>query len=275
MARLDADIGLAASANDDLRLPAGTGTLGKAMAVVEAIAAAERPLRFRDLAARIDQPKATLHRQIANLIEEGLVELRGDQTYGLGLRLLKLAARSWGTSQFRLIAEPHLRRLHALTGETVHLGVLRGVEVIYVDKVESQQAVRMHSQIGNASPVYCTGVGKAALSTLADGDVHALMQKISFVRHTPHTLTDADALTRELADIRREGVSYDREEHEPGIHCVAAPIHSVDRRLAAGISVTAPVYRISRAQLEDWREAVVGAADAIMEDMEMRMGPRS
>ena len=253
----------------------GTGTLGKAMAVVDAIAASDTPLRLRDLAERIDQPKATLHRQIANLVEEGLLEQRPDQSYGLGIRLLKLAARSWSASQFRMIAEPHLRHLHALTGETVHLGVLQGLEVIYLDKVESKQAVRMHSQIGNASPVYCTGVGKAALSTLPDEEARAVIARIAFHRHTPATLTDAHALAAEIEAIRAEGISYDREEHETGIHCIAAPIHSADRRFAAGVSVTAPVYRVSLETLRTWRGDVVATARAIMEDMQMRMGPRS
>lgn len=257
------------------KVDGNTGTLGKAMAVVEAIASADTPLRFGDLARQLPQPKATLHRQISNLVEEGLVEARPDNTYGLGVRLLKLAARSWSGSQFRLIAEPHLIQLHKDTGETVHLGILQGVEVIYLDKVESKMSVRMHSQIGNASPCYCTGVGKAALSALPLARAEALASQISFVRHTPHTLTDATALMAELDTIRRTGISYDSEEHEIGIHCIAAPVHSADRALVAGLSVTAPTYRVQREQLDGWAELLLATTSAIMDDMSIRMGPKS
>ena len=136
-----------------------TGTVGKAMAVLEIVARAEEPPRFTDILARSDQPRGTLHRQLSNLVEEGLLSLNRDHTYSLGLRLLMFASRAWAGNQFRAIAEPHLRRLNEATGETVHLGVLRGTEVIYLDKVEGRQAVRMYSQIGNASPAFCTGVG--------------------------------------------------------------------------------------------------------------------
>jgi DNA-binding IclR family transcriptional regulator len=253
----------------------GTGTLGKAMDVLDAVAAAPTPLRFTDLLQKIDQPRGTLHRQISNLVEEGLLSLRGDRSYELGIRLLRLASKAWSDNQFRLVAEPHLRRLHDLTGETVHLGVLSGSEVIYLDKVEGRQVVRMHSQIGNASPTYCTGVGKAALSALSDEALERRIAALRFHLHTPATLPDADALRREIAEIRRSGVAYDREEHEAGIHCVAAPIHSPSRDFVAGVSVTAPAYRIPMAKLRQWEPLVRDCVVAIMEDMASRLGPRS
>jgi hypothetical protein len=144
----------------------GTGTLGKVLSVLETVVTSDRPLRFSDILALSGQPRGTLHRQLSHLVEEGLLTQGRDLCYEPGLRLLKFAYRSWSKNQFRAVAAPHLRRLHEETGETVHLGVLRGTEIIYVDKVESRQTVRMESQIGNASPVYCTGLGKAALSVL-------------------------------------------------------------------------------------------------------------
>jgi len=254
---------------------AGTGTLGKAIDVLEAVAASPEPLRFTDLLKLVDQPRGTLHRQISNLIEEGLLSVRRDNSYELGLTLLKLASRAWSGNQFRAIAEPHLKRLHELTGETVHLGVLKGIEVIYLDKVESRQAVRMYSQIGNASPVYCTGVGKAALSALPDAELEKRLISIVFKRHTETTLPDLAALRAEIGDIRATGLAFDRQEHEAGIHCVAAPIHSRDRDFVAGVSATAPAYRISMEQLTAWGPLVRETAAAIMEDMAARLGPKA
>ncbi len=252
-----------------------TGTLGKAMDVLEIIASSPSPLRFTDLLALSNQPRGTLHRQVMNLIEEGLLSIGRDQTYELGLRLLRFASTSWSRNRFREIAEPVIRKLHDATGETVHLGVLNGSEVIYLDKVESRQTVRMYSQIGNASPTYCTGVGKAALSTLDDAKVRSLLAKVNFRQHTPTTLPNIDALIAELNDIRREGVSYDREEHEPGIHCVAAPISSRDGLLAAGISVTAPAFRVPMRQLKEWSSLVRETARELSDVVDARLSPRS
>ena len=85
-------------------------------------------------------------------MDEGLLDVTPDQSYQLGLRLLQLASKAWSRNEFRQIAEPHLRQLHNKIGETIHLGVLQGINVVYVDKVEANNSLRMHSQIGNASP---------------------------------------------------------------------------------------------------------------------------
>jgi IclR family transcriptional regulator, acetate operon repressor len=252
-----------------------TGTLGKAMDVLDAVAFAPRPMRFTDLLETLSQPRGTLHRQISNLIAEGLLVQRADHCYELGPRLLKLASRAWSGNQFRQIAEPHLSALHEATGETVHLGVLADTEIIYLDKVESRSAVRMHSQVGKASPVYCTGVGKAALSCLPDDRLSRIAHAITYHRFTPTTLAGPEALMAEVADIRKVGLAFDREEHEAGISCVAAPISSRDGRLIAGISVTAPSYRVGMAQLEAWGPLVRRTADSISADITMRMGPRT
>ncbi|MCY0093959.1 IclR family transcriptional regulator [Hoeflea ulvae] len=252
-----------------------TGTLGKAIDVLDIVASAEEPMRFTDILAVSNQPRGTLHRQLSNLVEEGLLSLGRDHSYSVGIRLLKFAAKAWAGNQFRVIAEPHLRILHDLTGETVHLGVLRGNEVIYLDKVESRQAVRMYSQIGNASPVYCTGVGKAGLSALPDAELRAVVATIKFRRFTDSTLVTPEALLSEIEAIRLSGNAYDREEHEPGIRCVAAPIYSADRSFVGGLSVTGPAYRISTDLLESWAVLVRDAARGIMDDMGARLGPRT
>jgi IclR family acetate operon transcriptional repressor len=258
---------IAGPAHDDAQSSGPqTGTLGKAMAVLELVASSQEPPRFTDILARSDQPRGTLHRQLSNLVEEGLLGLNRDHTYSLGLRLLMFASKAWAGNQFRAIAEPHLRRLHEATGETVHLGILRGTEVIYLDKVEGHQSVRMYSQIGNASPAYCTGVGKAALSALPDDKLHELAKAMKFRRFTSTTIVTPEALIAE---------AHDREEHEPGIRCVAAPIHSADRSFVAAVSVTGPAYRVSNEAIEKWAVTVRETAAAIMEDMRVRMSPRA
>ena len=251
-----------------------TGTLGKAIAILETVALAERPMRFTDVLSVSGQPRGTLHRQLSHLVQEGLLELRADHAYVPGLRLLKLASASWARNEFRAVAAPFLEALHGETGETVHLGVLRGREIIYLDKVESRQAVRMNSQIGNASPVYCTGVGKAALSVLDPSALEAIVADMDFRRFTPQTLADRPSLFAELESIRETGIAFDREEHEPGIRCVAAPVFDARRSLVAGVSVTGPAYRVGLEQLDGWGPLVRDTARAIMAELAARLGPQ-
>ena len=111
----------------------GTGTLGKAMAVLETVALAERPMRFTEVLAVSGQPRGTLHRQLSHLVQEGLLELRPDHAYVPGLRLLKLASASWARNEFRAVAAPFLeiheqdaRALGIRNGQPVRVRSCRG-----------------------------------------------------------------------------------------------------------------------------------------------------
>ncbi|MEO1748232.1 MAG: IclR family transcriptional regulator C-terminal domain-containing protein, partial [Pseudomonadota bacterium] len=130
-------------------------------------------------------------------------------------------------------------------------------------------------QIGKASPAYCTGVGKAALSMLSGDDVRLRVNSIDFQAFTPKTIVTATDLEAEIGLIASRGFAFDDEEHEAGIHCAAAPIHSPDKSFVGGISVTAPSYRVSRQQLEQWVPLVTQAANEINLDIAIKLGPRA
>lgn len=251
-----------------------TGTLGKLMRLLDLVSAADEPLRFSDILALSGEPRGTVHRQLSHLLEEGLLEQGRDLCYRPGLRLLMLASNAWSRNAFRTIAAPHLQELHEATGETVHLGVLSGDSVVYLDKVESRQSVRMHSQIGRASPLHCTGIGKAALAVLPPGQASQLIASIELKRFTATTIIDPVLLEREIGMIRVDGHALDREEHEEGIRCVAAPIRLDDAMAAGGVSVAVPAFRAGEAELLSWAPLVREIADRISRDAVFRLGPR-
>ncbi|KQY53554.1 MULTISPECIES: IclR family transcriptional regulator [Rhizobium/Agrobacterium group] len=250
-----------------------TGTLGKAVSLLELIALAEKPMRFTDVVEACGQPRGTVHRQLAHLVAEGLVDHVADQTYVVGLRLLQLAAKAWSSNDLRSVAAPHLAALQEATQESVHLAVLNGGQVTYLDKMEGKHTLRMHSQVGKTSPAYCTGVGKAALSMLSPDDLAALAAELDFHRFTQNTIVTPQMLGQDVAAIRSNGYGFDLQEHEIGIHCVAAPVMAPGRNFLAAISVTGPAYRVDVEQLRKWGPLVRETADQISAELACRLSP--
>ncbi|WP_421405174.1 IclR family transcriptional regulator [Agrobacterium fabrum] len=250
-----------------------TGTLGKVLSLLELIAFAEKPMRFTDVFEASSQPRGTVHRQLAHLVAEGLVDHAADQTYAVGLRLLQLAAKAWSSNDLRVVAAPHLSALQEATQESVHLAVLNGGQVTYLDKMEGRHTLRMHSQVGKTSPAYCTGVGKAALSLLPVDELAELAAGMEFHRFTESTLITPEALMADVAAICDNGYGFDLQEHEIGIHCVAAPVRAPGRNFLAAISVTGPAYRVDAEQLRNWAPLVRETADKISAELACRLSP--
>ena len=222
----------------------GDGTVGKALDVLDMVAAVGRPVRFTDLLARSEYPKATLYRLIQTLTHQGMLAYDPDrQTYALGVRLVRLAHAAWATSSLAPLARPYLDELSAETGETIHLAQMDNGQVLYVDKRNAAKPVEMFAQAGKVGPAYCTGVGKAMLAFLSDEELERAIQRQSFHRFTDHTLDTPEKLKAELQAIRARGHAYDREEHEPGIICCAVPILSRTGRVIGALSVTSTTSR--------------------------------
>lgn len=239
----------------------GEGTVGKALEVLDRVAAFGRPVRFSDLLAASPYPKATLYRLVQTLTRQGMLRFDADRgTYVPGLRLVRLAHAAWAQSSLAPIARPHLDRLSLNVGETVHLAQLDGGHVLYVDKRNAARPLPMYSEAGKIGPAYCTGVGKAMMAFLDDDTLEAALAQQSWHRFTDTTLTDPAAMRAALTQIRDDGHAFDREEHEPGIHCIAMPILSDGGRVEGAVSVTSSTDRGDLEQmmrhLPDLRQAV-------------------
>jgi DNA-binding IclR family transcriptional regulator len=227
------------------------GTVGKAMDVLDKVAHHGHPVRFATLLQDSAYPKATLYRFLQTLTGEGLLSFDPDtQTYTLGMRLVRLAHAAWAQSSLAPIARPLIDRLSRDMGLTVHLAQLDADQVLYVDKRNAAHPVEMFSDAGKIGPAYCTGVGKAMLAFLPDADRARALARQSFHAYTPNTFTEASALERELQAIRAQGHALDREEHEPGIICLAVPILSPAGRPLGAVSITGTTRDTSLEDLE-------------------------
>ena len=245
------------------------GTVGKALDVLDMVAGHGRAVRFSELLAQGDYPKATLYRFLQTLTHQGMLSYDPDRgTYALGVRLVRLAHAAWAQSSLAPIARPYLDKLAAETDETIHLAQMDLGQVLYVDKRNATRPVEMFAQAGKVGPAYCTGVGKAMLAYLPDEALDRALERQSFHRHTPQTLDTPDALKADLASIRALGYAVDREEHEKGIICCAVPILSRSGRVIGAVSVTSSTSRTTLAALEAQAGRVKDVAARIAEEAE-------
>jgi DNA-binding IclR family transcriptional regulator len=252
----------------------GDGPVTKALMLLDVFAAAERPMRFSDLKNELPFPKATLHRMLKSLVDERmLTHDESTSTYQLGPRLIRLAHAAWTHSSLAEAANPVLDSLHAHLGKTIHLAQLDGGQVLYVDKRVGNRGLAMFSRPGKVGPAYCTGVGKAMMAYLSHQSLEDCLLRQTFARFTAHTITDRESLLRELDSIRASGHAFDREEHEPGIICIAVPILSSDGALFGGLSATSPGTVDTIAELETLASTLKEAARVIASDASMRMAP--
>ena len=235
----------------------GGSSLDKALSLLQEVCKASTPLRFAEIVEKAQLPKATVHRILLSLVSKGLLRFDSStQSYHPGYGLLELAHNAWSRMDVRDVAADQIRYLWNNTGETVHLAVLDRGDVIYIDKLESQKSLRLFSAVGRKGPGYCTGLGKAIMAFLTEEQLEEAINEQSFIRHTPTTITNAEALRAELLTIRETKISLDLEEHEEGIQCAASVIFNHLNEPIAALSITAPKFRVDEARFQHFQSLV-------------------
>ena len=219
-----------------------TSVLGRALAVLRAFDEESPVLSLAEIARRAGMPKSTVHRLLAEMTRERLLDRDADGSYRLGLQLFEFGELVPQHRSLSDAALPIMEDLREATHQRVHLAVLDGVDVVYL-QILGSAGKPITSRTGGRLPAHVTGVGKAILAYSPAAVVKARLDA-GLPRFTPRTITTPGALMRELRDVRTEGTAYDREESNIGISCVAAPVFGHDRRIRAGLSVTGPTSRI-------------------------------
>jgi DNA-binding IclR family transcriptional regulator len=233
---------------NDARPPPRDGTIGAllhGLAVLDMFTQDRPVVGIAEVARELGVHRSTASRLAATLAIAGYLEVAGEQgRYRLAAKLAVLGEVAAAGSDLRGAALPALRDLVSLLGETGHLGVLEGTEAVTVAVVDGWQTVRMHSWVGKRSPAHCSSIGKALLAGLTPADFAARYPDRDLPASTQATITTREELARCLADVRARGYAEDREELEPHLCCVAAPVFGRDGTVTASISVSGPASRL-------------------------------
>lgn len=221
----------------------GTQSFSRFMDLLQHICDRTSPPNLSDLMQESDLTRPTLYRSLAALEAEGLITQTSDKRYHPGTRLVTLARSALKDMDIRSLARPQLEHLRDATGETVHLAIRNGNELVYIEKIESHAMVRMASTIGTSVPFHSTSVGKAFLSALSPEEADALIAQLPLPKITSYTTTDPVRLSRRVADARTAGFVLDDQENEIGIVCYGAPIRDASGYPVASVSVSVPLFR--------------------------------
>lgn len=194
-------------------------------------------LTLAQIVRRTGLPRSSAHRMLERLVQLRWLRRNG-RDYELGMRLVELGSLAVHQDRLHRAAIPLLHDLHRATGLVVHLAVLDGADVVYLEKIGDRMTAAIPTRVGGRQPAHCTAVGKAVLAYRQD-DVEVDLTN----RKTRYSIRTAAQLSAELDKVRGRGVSFDREESLAGFGCVAAPIGSPGEAVAA-VSVCGPMSRM-------------------------------
>lgn len=219
----------------------------------------------QQVAQRLGLAKSSAHDLLTSLAEVGFLTRTNKGRYELGWRLVVLSEILLATAEIRCEAHPVMEEIAAQYRETIHLAILDDTKVVYVDKLEGKQAVRVElTSLGTRLYAHCSALGKVLLAYRPVEDVKRIIAIEGLPRFTPNTITDEAELEKVLLDIRKQGYAYDHEEVLPDLCCVGAPVRNYTGHVIAAISMSVPTYRFQRSELS-FRQAIVSAAKQIEE----------
>lgn len=217
------------------------------------------PMGLMEMSNCLGLHKSTVHRFLTSLICMGYARQDEDtQKYMLSYKIIGIAGQLLDKIDILPIAHQYMKQLAELSQETVHLVQRDGNDIVYIDKVESKaSSIRMVSQIGMVHPMYCSGVGKAILSTLSLEEVTKIWNESAIEKKTEHTIVNLEKLLSVLENVRKEGFAIDDEENEIGVRCIAACIYDYRGKAKYAFSVSAPVTRMSDERIKELSEYVL------------------
>jgi IclR family transcriptional regulator, KDG regulon repressor len=224
-------------------------------------------LTMTQISEKVGIHKSTTHRFLATLEKKRFVQ-RDPKTgaYRLGIRLLQMAYLTLEQNDLRRIAAPSLRLLLEEHQETVHLSVLDGMDVVFVDVLESRQRVKLAAAIGQRLAACATASGKSMLAFMPEEAVQRML-KHGLLRHTQRTLCSPEAFLEDLSRVRERGFAFDEQELEDGINAVAAPVFDQHGYPMAAVAIAGPAYRLTHERMVAIGPAVLAATRGISQEV--------
>ena len=247
--------------------PALIQSVQRAAAIMRSFTEAEPELSVMELSRRLGLHKSTVSRMLSTLQHEGLIEQNSETgKYRLGLGVIGLAGVALGRLNARAASQPYLNELVNRTQETINVTVLDGNECVNIERAFSPQPIRYMGWIGRRSPLHCTASGKVLLAYMTPEEQTAVLPS-PLPRYTEKTVTDFEALTRSLEQVRRQGYAIVHEEYEEGFSSIAAPLHNHLGQVIGALAISGPTYRLRGETIHSFIEPLLQVTGKISADL--------
>jgi IclR family transcriptional regulator, acetate operon repressor len=223
------------------------GVTARSFAVLEHVAGSRAPVDVLDIIASLKLPKATAYRLVDWFVTQGYLSREpARRRLIIGPKFTNLAFGALSSSMRHDTPHVVLQRLVHTLNETCNIGTLLNGEVVYLDRVEAEHwPLRLHYTVGSRVPLHCSAIGKLFLALAAAPRRRRLLQSLELRRFTDSTITDSARLETELRQIRKEQVSFDREEYLVGVVCMAVPVIGKNGEMLAALAIQAPQARMN------------------------------
>jgi DNA-binding IclR family transcriptional regulator len=254
------------------RRPGGVPAARHTLAVLQAMARQPGPVPAAVLARDLGLPRSTTYHLLTELLAAGfVVHLPEERRYGLGVAAFELGTAYLRQEPLARLARPVLGRLVEAVGQSAHLAVLHGREVLYVVEERAQRRPPLVTDVGVRLPAQLTASGRAVLAHLPPAQVRALFPDASaFVERHGTGPASLSALRRILVDVRQRGHATEDGEVTPGFASLAAPVVDHTGRPVAGVAVTFPSDEVPAADRAPLLPPVMRAAA----ELSRRLGGR-
>jgi len=247
-------------------------SLDRAFDILELLSREQHGLALTEIGNRLDLHKSTVYRLLQALKQRGYIEKNAKGSYRLGMEFIELSSLYLNNLELKTEAQPILRELSSLSGNTAFLATLQESEVVYIDKMETFNSLRKYSIIGQRAPLYCTALGKSMLTGKTEEQIRRLYRDRELTVFTEKSISSVDDLIEEIENTRRRGWSLDDEEYEEGLRCIGAPIRDYRNEVIAAVSTSGYASVITRERVEEIAAYVVKAAWDISQLMGYRSG---
>lgn len=223
--------------------------VNNALDILEFLGDVDGELSVTEISARLNLTKSNVNKLLTTLEHFGYVDVnKYTSNYKLGVKTFQISQAYFNKLDLIDSSLKIMTDLRDKINESVYISVLRGSNVVYLNVVETTKSVRVMPRIGNVAPAYSTATGKAQLAFLEDFSMEKVF-KDKFLKLTKNTIDNIQSLKECLDQVRHDGYALDLEEFEEGVVCVAAPVFNFMKKVIAGISISAPVMRVSKEKL--------------------------